>query len=177
MNSRRYANKLLAHRPAALEPGQGVAAFQQHGLLASKVHQASRLDALRRERDRRVGPLHDQLLPGAAERRARREGAVDRLADQPPEGWRSRREGPRHPRAAGGPLAARRSGRLCIDLESMWADFEASVDSFLEFLRSAHERRQSSWSERYGPTSRSRSSTFRPSARLPPAGRVRSRPP
>jgi hypothetical protein len=32
------------------------------------------------------------------------------------------------------------SGRLCIDLESMWADFEASVDSFLEFLRSADDR-------------------------------------
>lgn len=37
--------QLLAHRPEPVEPGHGAAALQQHVLLASKVHQAARLDS------------------------------------------------------------------------------------------------------------------------------------
>jgi len=34
-----------------------------------------------------------------------------------------------------------RAGRLCINLEDMWDDFEESVRHFIEYLRTASKRR------------------------------------
>jgi hypothetical protein len=133
---------LLRGRPPRLEPGEGNEAFQQHKLLASAVHRAARLDqrASESETDAWVRYVAEQFPPGrndaADAKRLFAHWRTPLLKDdtpgaglvithgQPALHWQ--RDG---------------DGRLCIDLESMWADFESSVDHLIEYLRTTPDRR------------------------------------
>jgi hypothetical protein len=135
--------QLLAHRPAPLEPGEGAAAFQFHKLLATTVHQASKLDA--RAHDSETGAWVRYLSSYFP---AGRDGEQD--AKLLWVEWRTSllkvgAPGPNLLVTHGQPKAhwlRDATGRLCLDLESMWADFAASVDAFLAFLATDHDRRK-----------------------------------
>jgi hypothetical protein len=145
---------LLAARPPALDPQQSREAFQQHKLLASAIHRASRLDA--RSSDSETDAWVNYFT---AHFPAPRNDATDaRLLFAE---WRTSllkddAPGPRTPITHGQPHAhwqRDRAGRLCINLEDMRADFERSVDHLLAHLRATPARqavavrrwRQTSW--------------------------------
>lgn len=133
---------LISHRPGPLAPHQGAEAFIQHKLLASTIHQATRLDA--RSAESETGGWVRYLTEYFPESR---NGKVD--ANVLWTDWRTSllkdgAPGPTILITHGQPAIhwQRDShGRLCIDLESMWADFAASVDAFLHALDSSPDRR------------------------------------
>jgi hypothetical protein len=133
---------LLRARSPALRPDQGDEAFRQHKLLASAVHRASRLDALgsESETDAWVRYMSDHFPPGRNDPNDARllfaDWRTSLLKDDAP--------GPRVPVTHGQSHAhwVRDSrGRLCINLEDMWADFERSVHNFVAYLRTTPDRR------------------------------------
>jgi hypothetical protein len=133
---------LLRTRPPALGPDQGDEAFRQHKLLASAVHRASRLDARssESETDAWVRYVSDHFPPG----RNHPNDARVLFADWRTSLLKDDSPGPRVPITHGQSHAhwerdAR--GRLCINLEDMWADFERSVEHFVAYLRATGDRR------------------------------------
>lgn len=135
--------QLLAHRPAPLEPGQGAAAFQFHTLLSTTVHQASKLDA--RAQDSETGAWVRYVTRYFPAGRNDEDDAKLLWVE-----WRTSllkvgAPGPNLLITHGQPKAhwARDgTGRLCLDLESMWADFAVSVNAFVKFLETAPDRRK-----------------------------------
>jgi hypothetical protein len=133
---------LLRDRPGALRPDQGTEAFRHHKLLAAAVHRASRLDARsgESETDAWVRYVREHFPSGRNE-----EGDARLLFAQ----WRTAllkddAPGPQVPITHGQPTAhwqRDKDGRLCLNLEDMWADFEESVDHFIAYLRATPERR------------------------------------
>jgi hypothetical protein len=135
--------QLLAHRPESLPPGQGAEAFQQHKLLATTVHQASKLDEHAHENE--TGAWLRYLTSYFPAPRNSESDARVLWTD-----WRTsllKRGAPgAYVLVTHGQPAAHwlrdGKGRLCIDLESMWEDFTASVSEFMAFLRTAPDRRE-----------------------------------
>ena len=135
--------QLLAHRPEPLEPGEGAAAFQFHKLLATTVHQASKLDA--RAQDNETGAWVRYLTSYFPAGRNGEQDAKLLWVE-----WRTSllkvgAPGPNVLVTHGQPKAhwlRDTTGRLCLDLESMWTDFAASVDAFVTFLATAPDRRE-----------------------------------
>lgn len=133
---------LLRARAPALRPGQGDEAFLQHKLLASAVHRASRLDRRNSdsETDAWVRYVTAYFPPG------RNDPADARLLFAE---WRTRLLKDDAPGSAlpvtHGQSAAHwrrdQAGRLCINLEDMWDDFEQSVGHFIRYLRATPDRR------------------------------------
>jgi len=135
--------QLLAHRPEPLDPGEGAAAFQFHKLLATTVHQASKLDA--RTHDNETGAWVRYLTTYFPSGRDSEQDAKLLWVE-----WRTSllkvgAPGPNVLVTHGQPKAhwvRDRTGRLCLDLESMWTDFAASVDAFVALLGTAPDRRE-----------------------------------
>jgi hypothetical protein len=135
--------QLLAHRSEPLEPSQGAEAFQQHKLLAATVHQASKLDA--RAHESETGAWLRYVTSHFPAQRNSEQDARVLWTD-----WRTSllkhgAPGPSVLITHGQPAAhwlRDGSGRLCIDLESMWDDFAASVRQFVAFLRTPPDRRE-----------------------------------
>jgi hypothetical protein len=133
---------LLRGRPPKLGPSEGHEAFQQHKLLAAAVHRAARLDqrASESETDAWVRYVSEHFPPG------RNDAADARLLFGQ---WRTPLLKDDTPGTGlvithGQPVLHWQrdgDGRLCIDLETMWADFESSVDHLIEYLRSTPDRR------------------------------------
>jgi hypothetical protein len=146
-------SSLLRDRPAPLQPGQGTEAFRQHKLLASAIHRASRLDAHRSESETEawVRYMTDHFPPGTNDASEARllfdEWRTSLLKDDAP--------GPRVPITHGQSDAHRvrdPDGRLCLNLEDMWAEFERSVDHFIAYLRTTPLRRETvlkRWREKF----------------------------
>lgn len=141
-------NSLIGGLRVELTPEQGVEAFERHQLLAIRFHRAARLNDRARDRGGQGwcryfaehfprGDTHAELLwdqwrvpllkdetPGIG---------VAIAHGQPETHWR--------PTAFG----------LCIDLESMWDDYEQSVDAFVLSLSEDPDRRRVAikrWRER-----------------------------
>lgn len=133
---------LLGARGPTLRPDQGNEAFEQHKLLASAVHRASRLDARGSDSETEawVRYVTEHFPTGRNAPTDARLLFVE---------WRTRLLKDGTPGQAvlvtHGHAAAHwqrdRAGRLCINLEDMWDDFEESVGHFIEYLRTASERR------------------------------------
>lgn len=133
---------LLRTRAPALGPDQGNEAFQQHKLLASAVQRTSRLDARKSdsETDAWVRYITGYFPAG------RNDPADARLLFAE---WRTRllkddAPGPAVPITHGQSVPHWQRdeiGRLCINLEDMWHDFEQSVDNFINYLRTTPDRR------------------------------------
>lgn len=138
---RALRNALLEAPPPTLAPGQGTEAFAQHKLLTTIVHRAVLLDERGSESQTRswIRYFVEHFPPG-------RNDADD--AKLLWKDWRTHllkhdSPGPMVLVTHGQPLAHWRrdsDGRLCIDLESMWADYAASVDHFLAYLQATPER-------------------------------------
>jgi hypothetical protein len=134
--------RLLRDRPPTLTPDQGREAFQNHKLLAAATHQAARLDQHKLESDSGAWERYfASYFPGP------RNGTADARTL-----WKERRNSLLKDGAPGAGVLITHgqsqlhwhrdcSGRLCINLEDMWADFELSVDHFIAFLRANDERR------------------------------------
>jgi hypothetical protein len=143
---------LLRCRCPNLDAGQGEEAFDQHLLLAVALHRVVRLHKL------------------ADSKQSDKDGWVDYVTSFFPrgrnaettaswlwEGWRCsllKDERPIVPISHGNPQAHWRlaeGGKPYVNLESLWADYEYSVDQFLEHLRRHPDRRQvalARWKER-----------------------------
>lgn len=133
---------LTSHRPGGVAPHQGAEAFMQHKLMASTIHQATRLDA--RAAESETGGWVRYFTSYFPEPRNTESDARILWTD-----WRTSllKDG------APGPAILLTHGqpaihwqrdsllRLCIDLESMWADFDASLDTFLNTPESSPDRR------------------------------------
>jgi hypothetical protein len=134
---------LLSGRPAALAPAQGDEAFQQHKLLTSSVHRAARLNAYGSEGETRAWIRYmTEFFP------AGRNGNAE--AELLWKEWRTSLLKSGAPGTAilvthGQPHAHWQrdtQGRLIINLESMWGDFESSVDQFISSIRNDPQRRE-----------------------------------
>ena len=133
---------LTSHRPGRLAPHQGAEAFMQHKLLASTIHQATRLDA--RAADSETGGWVRYFTSYFPEPRNSESDAKFLWTDWRTSLLKDGAPGPAILLTHGQPAIhwQRDSiGRLCIDLESMWADFDISVDTFLEAVESSPDRR------------------------------------
>jgi len=135
------ASLLHRLRPSTLlGQDDGDEAFDQHLLLATRIHRAVRLN----QRGTRDGDGWEQFFeayfPTGRNSRADAEvlwadWRVGLLKDRVPLDRVSITHG--HPEQHWKPDAR---GALCIDLESMWDDFEHAVDRFIEAL-AANKRR------------------------------------
>jgi hypothetical protein len=134
---------LLSGRPAALTPAQGHEAFQQHKLLTSAIHRAARLNAYGSEGETRAWVRYVTAFFPAG-----KNGNADAELL-----WKQWRTGLLKSDAPGPALLVTHGqahahwqretqGRLVIDLESMWGDFESSVDQFIGSLRHDPQRRE-----------------------------------
>lgn len=134
--------RLLSDRPPALQPEHGHLAFMSHVVLASVVHNATRLDQYGAESQTGawVRYLTTYFPPG------KNSEADARLL------WTDWRTALLKKQAPGpGVLVTHgqsgvhwrrdQQGRLCINLEDMWADFEGSVEAFVGYLRKTPDRR------------------------------------
>lgn len=142
---------LLRGRPVDLGPEDGETAFERHILLAVRFHRAAGLNQT--ETGERAGwrQYFEEHFPKRPEWE---QGDAIRLW----ENWRVGLVKLETPLSGvmithGQPRAHwyRVGGMLCINLESMWDDFEASVESFLTLLRRDEERRAEAvrrWRER-----------------------------
>ena len=135
--------RLLSDRPPPLRTDQGQLAFMQHVLLAPVIHNAARLN--QHSVDNQTGAWIRYFMsyfpPGKnSERDARllwTDWRTDLLKKQAP--------GSGVVVTHGQPAVHWRRdelGRLCINLEDMWADFESSVDAFVEHLHETPDRRR-----------------------------------
>jgi hypothetical protein len=133
---------LLRARPPALGPDQGDEAFRQHKLIASAVHRTSRLDARgsESETDAWVRYVSDHFPSGRNDPTDARllfgDWRTSLLKEDSP--------GPRVPVTHGQSHAHWQRdgrGRLCINLEDMWTDYERSVDHFVAYLSETPDRR------------------------------------
>jgi hypothetical protein len=140
----------------ALGPEDGDVAFERHKLLAARIHQAAGLA----QTGKGDGQGWIQYLTGYFPAGRRGEADAKLLWDE----WRCPllKEG----RPGTGVSITHvqphlhwkreRGGGLCIDLESMWADFEYSVDGLVAFLKAEPGRakivlerwRKQSWTVR-----------------------------
>ena len=170
----------LLHRlrlPDPLGPEEGDAAFDRHVLLATKIHRAACLNLARNDGkglirflttyfpDGRNGPQDARLLwtnwrVGLLKDRAARAG-VSLTHGHPEQHWKPDDH-----------------GALCIDLESMWDDYEHAVNQFVDALATDEVRadrvltryRERTWTERpfmllphmTGPAGKSRVMTLLP---------------
>jgi hypothetical protein len=126
---RELRSSLLRDRPNPLRPDQGEEAFRQHKLLASAIHRASRLDVRGSESETEawVRYVSEHFPPSRNNPADARLLFVD---------WRTGllkkdTPGPRVPITHGQSFARwgrDQAGRLCINLEDMWTEFEQSVD-------------------------------------------------
>lgn len=134
--------RLLSDRPPPLRPDQGQIAFLSHIVLAAVVHNAARLN--QHAADSQTGAWIRYLTSYFP---AGRNGEDDaRLL------WTDWRTGLLKKQAPGPGIVVthgqshvhwRRDelGRLCLNLEDLWNDFEVSIDTFVEFLRGSRDRR------------------------------------
>lgn len=125
-----------------LTPEQGDVAFEKHILLAVRFHRASALNAVEHGEGKGWNLYFTEHFPKRPEWRA---GDADLLWER----WRGglvKLETPLslvtvthgQPHAH---WARERDGSLCLNLESMWDDFDASVDSFIGLLGGDENRR------------------------------------
>ena len=124
-----------------LTPEQGDEAFERHILLAARVHRAARLNQAASDGEGRAWRRYfEEHFPPFR----------DREADLLWRDWRCRLVKDETPGegiglAHGSPSVhwtRDESRRLLIDLESMWGDFEQSVNSFIEsFARNPRRRK------------------------------------
>jgi hypothetical protein len=115
-----------------LGPTQGHEAFERHQLLAIRFHRAARLNAPGEGEQRSWMRYFDEHFPRGAEHAELLwvRWRIALVKDEYP--------GPGVAISHGQPHAHWQMvepGGLFINLESMWDDFEASVDSFIETLR------------------------------------------
>lgn len=137
----RLRESLLYGRPPVLGFHQGDEAFQQHKLLASAVHRASRLDQRNSESetDAWVRYMLDHFPRGRNDSTDAKllfeEWRCHLLKDSVP--------GPAVVITHGQSVVHWKrdeTGRLCVNLEDMRADYERSVDHFVEYLRFTPDR-------------------------------------
>jgi hypothetical protein len=132
---------LLRRRCAELQPGEGEEAFDQHLLLAVALHRVSRLHKSHGENDTKgwVRYLTDFFPEGRNDPRD-----AHLLWDE----WRCtllKDERPVIPISHGQSEAywlRDGAGRPFLNLEDLWADYEVSVDQFIEHLREHADRRK-----------------------------------
>jgi hypothetical protein len=134
---------LVWGRPGPLSPQQGDEAFQGHKLLAAAIHQSASLGARGSESETRawIRYFQEHFPPG-------RNG--DAEAELLWKQWRTAMlkigaPGPRVLVTHGQAHAHWQrdtNDRLVVDLESMWSDFEWSVDHFITSLRGDIARRE-----------------------------------
>jgi len=135
---------LLRNCPEALRSDQGDRALLEHKLLATQVHRASRL-AKRRSKEGEgeawvyyVTTFFPSGHSGAGDARLLwKEWRTHLLKEDCP--------GPFVPVTHGQPHAhwtRDPAGQLCVDLESMWDDFAASVEGFVSYLEQNDEPRR-----------------------------------
>jgi len=120
-------------------PDPGYEAFERHMLLAIRFHRAARLNAPGETERQGWLAYFREHFPGG-----------DEHAQRLWEHWRGRLvkdefPGPGVAVSHGQPAAHRQlvdpGGLLFINLESMWDDFEQSVDSLIDLLEKQDERR------------------------------------
>lgn len=134
---------LLDGAAPSLRPDQGREAFDAHRDLATLIHRAMRLDAHRNESetDAWVRYFAEHFPAGAND-----PGDARLLFAK----WRTclvkdSTTGAGIAITHGQPHVHRKrdaAGRLCLDLESMWAEFEHSIDQFLAYLHAHPDRRK-----------------------------------
>lgn len=132
---------LLQERPPGFRPDQGLEAFRAHRALATEIHRAARLDRYGEESETRswVRYVTTYFPPG-------RNGSSD--AELLFKKWRTPllKDGAPGPEVVvthGQPhthWTRDSEGRLWIDLESMWDDFDSSVGRFIGHLQSDPDR-------------------------------------
>lgn len=130
---------LLDDLRTRLTPEQGVEAFARHQLLAIRFHRAARLNQRSSDGEGEGWQRYfvDHFPRGAQHARLLwAEWRVPLLKDETP--------GLGVAITHGQPQAhwLMTSGGFCIDLESMWDDFERSVESFVRLLTRDSQRRR-----------------------------------
>ena len=132
-----------------LTPEQGDEAFERHQLLAIRLHRAARLNQTGKGEGAGWQQYFDEHFPrgGTHAGLLWENWRVTLLKDEMPG------EGVviTHCRPDAHWQPVEPGGRLCLNLESMWDEFEASVDHLVESLRSDAARRKvvlKRWRER-----------------------------
>lgn len=133
--------RLLGDRPPPLGPDDGAHAYRQHAVVASAVLRAARLNRRGDDGDGRSFRKYiERFFPPTY-----RADAGILWHDWRCSILKTHGPGPRIAVTHGQPhlhLTRDNNQRLCIDLESMWADFETSVGAFIEHLQQDPERRE-----------------------------------
>jgi hypothetical protein len=133
---------LLRWRPPQLGPSQGEEAFQQHKLLAAAVHRAAKLDERGSESETESWVRY--IVEHFPKERNSEADARLLFADWRTSLLKNGTPGPKVPITHGQSHAhwGRDSeGRLCLNLEDVWNDYAASVESFVAQLHSSPRRK------------------------------------
>ena len=124
-----------------LTPQQGDEAFERHMLLASRIHRAARLNQAKNDGEGEAWCRYfDQHFPPFRGQQAKLlwdDWRTRLLKDETPGGGVVVSHG-----SARAHWTRDASGRLLVDLESMWDDFEKSVESFIDSLAADPRRRR-----------------------------------
>jgi hypothetical protein len=139
---KRLRYSLLRRQLASLGYDQGAEAFEEHQILAIKIHRAAKLAQSARDREGEAWMRYFRdFFPSGRNGEAEAnllwiEWRTSLLKNDAPGPSIAITHGQSHIH-----WTRDRSGVLAINLEDMWADYQASVDAFTTLLESDDERR------------------------------------